>query len=53
MIIAAIEVVWNIYPARAWSSSLLLGCHILIYIGLATKTSFPQMRNRTPKQKTK
>lgn len=30
----AIEVVWTLYPPRAWTSLLLLGAHLTIFLGL-------------------
>jgi len=50
IIIVLIELVWNIYPAKAWSSYLLLCCHITILFGLLTAKipapTVPKVKNK-------
>ncbi len=29
-----VEAVWNVYPPRAWTSALLLGCHVTLLAAL-------------------
>jgi hypothetical protein len=36
VVLASVEVCWNVYPAQPWSSALLLCCHVLLFVSFVT-----------------
>ncbi|PRP83356.1 hypothetical protein PROFUN_09337 [Planoprotostelium fungivorum] len=41
IIMFLIEIVWNVFPSRAWSSSILATCHLIILVSLLMKPLKP------------